>query len=184
MDEQQAILRLKQGDIGGLELLVDCYQARAVRTAYLITGDAALAQDVVQETFVRAYEAIHTFKTGRPFEPWFLRSVVNASIKALHKARRLVQLGDDADSQAFAEICAHVQSVEAQVESAELQQRIWDAMGKLSARQRAVIVQHYFLEMSEKDMAAEMDAAPGTIKWLLNAARGRLRKLLAERSDE
>jgi DNA-directed RNA polymerase specialized sigma24 family protein len=45
-----------------------------------------------------------------------------------------------------------------------------------------VIVQRYFLDMSEKEMAAELDAAPGTIKWLLNAARERLRALLAERS--
>jgi DNA-directed RNA polymerase specialized sigma24 family protein len=47
-----------------------------------------------------------------------------------------------------------------------------------------VIVQRYFLEMSEKEMAAESGAAVGTIKWLLNAARQRLKTLLAERSDQ
>jgi RNA polymerase sigma-70 factor (ECF subfamily) len=57
-------------------------------------------------------------------------------------------------------------------------------MQKLSPRQRAVIVQRYFLEMSEKEMAEENHTANGTVKWLLNAARERLRALLAERSDE
>jgi len=54
----------------------------------------------------------------------------------------------------------------------------------LSPRQRAVIVQRYFLEMSEKEMAVESGAAVGTIKWLLNAARERLRGLLTGRSEE
>jgi DNA-directed RNA polymerase specialized sigma24 family protein len=57
-------------------------------------------------------------------------------------------------------------------------------MQKLSPRQRAVIVQRYYLEMSEKEMAAESGTAVGTIKWLLNAARERLRTLLVERSEE
>jgi DNA-directed RNA polymerase specialized sigma24 family protein len=51
-------------------------------------------------------------------------------------------------------------------------------MQKLSPRQRAVIVQRYFLEMNEKEMAIESNVAVGTIKWLLNAARERLRGLL------
>lgn len=184
MDEQEAIVRLKQGDLGGLEVLVNRYQTRAVRTAYLITGDAALAEDIVQEAFVRAYRLARGFQAGRPFEPWFLRSVVNASIKAMQKARRQVQLGDEMDRQVFAEVLTRVRSPEAQVESAQLQKQVWEALNKLSARQRAVIVQRYFLEMSEKDMAAGSNASPGTIKWLLHAARDRLRILLAERSDE
>ncbi len=184
MDEQQAILRLKQGDIGGLEVLVNRYQTRAVRTAYLITGDAALAEDIVQEAFVRAFHAVRGFQAGRPFEPWFLRSVANASIKAMKKARRQVHLGDEIDQQTFAEILTRVRSPEAQVESDQLQSQVWEALNRLSARQRAVVVQRYFLEMSEKDMAASSNTASGTIKWLLHAARDRLRTMLAERSDE
>ena len=56
-------------------------------------------------------------------------------------------------------------------------------MQKLSPRQRAVIVQRYFLEMSEKEMAKDAGSAVGTVKWMLNAARERLRGLL-ERSEE
>jgi RNA polymerase sigma factor (sigma-70 family) len=68
--------------------------------------------------------------------------------------------------------------------SIEVQNQIWDAMQSLSPRQRAVIVQRYFLGMSEKEMAATSSAAPGTIKWLLHAARERLRHILVERSEE
>jgi RNA polymerase sigma factor, sigma-70 family len=182
MDEQGAIQRLKQGEITGLEFLVRRYQVRAVRTAYLITRDNSLAEDVVQDCFLRVYRSIHSFDETRSFEPWFLRSVVNASVKMLQKSARQVPVGED--ESLLAELVASVESIEEQVESIEIQNQIWNAMQKLSARQRAVIVQRYFLEMSEKEMADESGAAVGTIKWLLNAARERLRMLLAERSEE
>ncbi len=183
MDEQQAIQRLKQGDIGGLEFLVARHQVKAVRTAYLITRDLGLAEDIVQTSFINAFYAIRGFDGIRPFEPWFLRSVVNASVKMMQKMARQIQVGDDADESVFAELVRQVESVERQVESREIQDQIWEAMQKLSPRQRAVIVQRYYLEMSEKEMAEQSDTAVGTIKWLLNAARERLRGLLAQRSE-
>ena len=78
MDEKQAIQRLKIGDIGGLEFLVTRHQVKAVRTAYLITRDAALAEDIVQDSFLQAYRSIGSFDRTHPFELWFMRNVVNA----------------------------------------------------------------------------------------------------------
>jgi RNA polymerase sigma-70 factor (ECF subfamily) len=190
VDEQQAIQRLKADDISGLEFLVIRYQVKAVRTAYLITRDAGLAEDVVQDAFLQAYRSIRSFDVSRPFEPWFMRSVVNASVKMMQRSAKQVplsgtsQVRGDADESALAELASRVESVESQVELSEIQNQIWDAMQKLSPRQRAVIVQRYFLEMSEKEMAVESGAAVGTVKWLLNAARERLRGLLSGRSEE
>jgi RNA polymerase sigma-70 factor, ECF subfamily len=189
VDEKQAIQRLKQGDIGGLECLVACHQVKAVRTAYLITRDAGLAEDIVQDSFLQAYRAMHGFDATRPFEPWFMRSVINAAVKSMQRSARQVplsgtsQVGEEADESVLAELAARVESVESQVESIEVQNQIWDAMQKLSPRQRAVIVQRYFLEMSEKEMAEEAGSTVGTVKWMLNAARERLRGLL-ERSEK
>lgn len=184
MDEKQAIQRLKSGDIGGLEFLVARHQVKALRAAYLITRDFTLAEDVAQDCFIQVFHAIRGFDAGRSFEPWFMRSVVNASVKMLQRSARQVEVGDEADESILAELAARVESVESQVESLEVQKQIWDAMQRLSPRQRAVVVQRYFLEMSEKEMAEQSGAAVGTIKWLLNAARERLRGLLAGRSEE
>jgi RNA polymerase sigma-70 factor (ECF subfamily) len=183
MDEKQAIQQLKKGDIRGLEYLVSRHQLKAVRVAYLITRDRGLAEDVVQEAYLNAFRSIRRFDENRHFEPWFLQSVVNASVKLMQKSARHVDLDDEPDESRFAELISRVESVEAQIESAEIRDQIWEAMQELSLRQRAVIVQRYFLEMSEKEMAADSGAAVGTIKWLLNAARERLRMLLTERSD-
>lgn len=184
MDEQQAIQRLKNGDIGGLETLVARHQVNAVRTAFLITRDLGLAEDIVQDSFVRVYRSIHSFDAKRRFEPWFMRSVVNASVKMMQRSARQVQVGDEAEEAILEEFSTRYVSIEAQVESIEIQNQIWDAMQKLSPRQRAVIVQRYFLGMSENEMAEQSGSATGTVKWLLNAARQRLRVLLAERSEE
>jgi len=184
MDEQTAIQRLKRGDIGGLDLLVHRYQVKAVRTAYLVTHNAALAEDVVQESFIQAYRAIGGFDAGRPFGPWFLQSVVHAALKAAQKAERQVLVEPGSDEPWFEDLLGWAESAEAEAETAAFQQEIWDALQRLSPRQRAVVVQRYFLEMSEKDMAAQIGAAPGTVKWLLNAARSRLRILLGRRSVE
>jgi len=182
MDEQQAIQRLKNGDISGLEFLVACYQVKAVRTAFLITRDSGLAEDIVQESFIKAFRAIRGFDVTRSFEPWFMRIVINASVKMVQRSARQVQIGEEEDESVFSELIARVESVESQVESRLVQNQLWDAMQKLSPRQRAVIVQRYFLEMSEAEMAQGSDSAAGTIKWLLSTAREHLRTLL-ERSE-
>jgi RNA polymerase sigma-70 factor, ECF subfamily len=101
MDDLQAIRRLKDGDIGGLEILIARHQAKAVRTAYLITQHEPMAEDVVQDTFVRFYERIRHFDESRLFEPYFLCSVVNAALNAVEREKRVVGLTEDVNTTAF-----------------------------------------------------------------------------------
>lgn len=184
MHDQEAIQRLKDGDSTGLEVLVHEYQLRAIRTAFLITGDRGLAEEVVQETFLRLYRSIRGFDESRPFEPWFLRGVVNAALKLVKRSNRELPLESPESEQAFHRLAAQLESPQAQVEAAETEREVQQALDRLSPRQRSVIVQRYFLEMSEAEMAAASGTAAGTIKWLLNAARQRLRGALVERSDK
>lgn len=180
MDEQHAIQRLKQGDIGGLEVLVNRYQTRAARTAYLIVGDPALAEDIAQEAFLRVFRSIAGFDAGRPFEAWFLRIVVNLALKTAQKSIRQTTPGEEA----LDELLAEVETVETQVEFNERKRQLWDAMQKLSPRQRAVIVQKYYLGMNEREMAEKSASATGTIRWLLHTARQRLLRWMKERDAE
>lgn len=88
IEDLQAIRRLKRGDISGLECLIARYQQKALRTAFLITHDEPLAEDVVQDAFVRFYQRANFFDETRPFEPYFLRSVVNAALNCLEREKR------------------------------------------------------------------------------------------------
>ncbi len=185
MDDAQAVRLLKCGDIGGLEVLVARYQVKAVETAYLITQDEALAEDVVQEVFVRIFQRIRRFDENRSFPPYLMRSVVNTALNAVQKEAKWVHHPVDEDTGELEELISQAASVEDQVMFAQLKGEVLAALSHLPARQRVAIVQRYYLEMSENEMAEALDAAPGTIKWLLNAARTRLRTLLgSERSAE
>ncbi len=179
MEDGQAIQRLKQGDLGGLEPLMSRYQLRAARVAFLITQDERLAEDIVQDVFVRIFERIRHFDDSQPFQPYLMRSVVHAALNSLRGQSRMLSLDDGQN--ALEGLLDQAASVESQIESGQLQEEILTALSKLSPRQRAVIVQRYYLEMSEKEMVQTLGAAPGTIKWTLNVARERLRHLLGQK---
>jgi RNA polymerase sigma-70 factor (ECF subfamily) len=176
MDDRQAVRRMKNGDIGGLEVLVAQYQVKAVRAAFLITHDEPLAEDVVQETFIRLYQRIHHFDDSRPFEPYLMSSVVRAALNAIRRDGRIHSF--EASTAELENLMEQAPSVETQVELAQLGRQVLAALSKLPPRQRAAIVQRYYLELSEREMAEALEAAPGTVKWLLHAARNRLRLLL------
>ena len=183
MDDLQAIRQLKLGDIAGLDLLVTRYQVKGVRVAFLITHDEAQAEDIFQEVCLRIYQRIHQYDETHPFEPYLMSSIVHAAINLAHRDRKSVSL--EQDPRNFETLMARAASVESVVEAAQLHHEILAALAKLTPRQRAVIVQRYYLEMSEKEMGEALAVAPGTIKWHLNSARARMRRLLRlERSDE
>jgi RNA polymerase sigma-70 factor (ECF subfamily) len=180
MDEDQAVALLKHGDLLGLEALVRLYYFQAVRASYLIVWDKSQAEDVVQTAFIHASEKISQLSSNR-FGPWFLRSVINASIKAAEKQKRLISLDAEADEetpQLAQWLMDPNPSIEDISETEELRRDVWNAIGKLTANQRAAIVLKYYLDMSEAEMGEEFNLPQSTIKWRLYAAREKLRGLL------
>ncbi|MBC8100763.1 MAG: sigma-70 family RNA polymerase sigma factor [Armatimonadetes bacterium] len=180
MDDRSAIQRLKQGDISGLAALVSRYQVEATRTAFLITQDAAAADDIMQAAFLQCYRHIAQYDDRRPFAPYFMRIVVNAALQVARQQQRLVALEDDADFQADDAI----PSPESEAEAAELRANIGAALKLLSADQRTVIVMRYYLDLNEREMAQELGCPPGTVSWRLHAARKQLRVLLHQYAIE
>lgn len=180
MDEQQAIHLLKAGDLQGLEPLVSLYYFRAVKTAYLIVQDRDEAEDIVQSAFLHAYEKINQLRSGR-FGPWFLRSILNASIKTARKQKKNISLqaGDSAEALSFEEQLAdHQPSPETIMEDEELSQAVWRVLQRLSPEHRAAVVMKYYLEMSEAEISSVLGRPLSTIKWRLFTARKQLRNLL------
>jgi RNA polymerase sigma-70 factor (ECF subfamily) len=181
MNEADAIILMKAGNIAGLKALIEVHQVQAVQAAVFITRDRPMAEDIVQNAFLRSFERIAQFDHSRPFGPWFLRMVINDAIKAASKHKRQVSLDTD-EEEIYQQLINQlaVTSVEPEdlIQRKDLRQAINDAIGRLSSRQRAVIVQRYYLGLSEREMADELDCAPGTVKWYLNSARKRLKALL------
>jgi len=178
VDEKEAIARLQQGDLEGLHFLVERFQALAVHSAYLIVGDMPLAEDIAQAAFLKAARKVDQFDSRRPFRPWFMKIVVNDSIKAAKRQRKSVSLDGPEDEALTAWLLDESPRPEELVEAHELHQRVWTALQRLPAEQRAVIVQRHFLEMDEAEMVDQLHVPASTVKWWLHVARKNLRAFL------
>ena len=185
MDDRDAVALMKEGDISGLEALVFRYQAPALEAAYLITHDYAMAEDLVQSAFVRAYERIRQFDSRRPFGPWFLRSVVNSALTAVTAPRHLsldVTASSASTDPLLTAIPSLEPSVEATIEAAETREELLEALGRLSPGQRTAVVLRYYLDLSDRQVAEYLAIPPGTVRRRLHDARQRLRRALTMRS--
>lgn len=180
MEDRIAISHLKQGDLNGLESLVNRYQAQAVHAAYLIVYDRALAEDIAQTAFLKLVEKIHQFDEQRAFLPWFFRIVVNNALKIAKKQKRNVSLDelDEPVARLAESLTNPAFQPERLLEEKEIRENILRAIRSLSSEQRAVVVMRYFLGMSEAEMSLQMDRPLSTIKWWLRGARKSLRNLM------
>src|SRR6266487_6615414 len=87
-EESEAIASARRGDAAAFGTLVERYQEVAFRTSYLIVRDAAAAEDVTQEAFIRAYRKLGSFREGEPFRPWLLRIVTNCGLNEVRARSR------------------------------------------------------------------------------------------------
>ena len=120
-------------------MLVHQYYFQAVRASYLIVQDSSQAEDIVQTAFLNASEKIGQLSSDR-FGPWFLRSVIHASIKVAEKQKRLISLDAEEEEEArrlTKWLMDPKPSIEEMAETEELRRDVWHAIGKLSASQRA-----------------------------------------------
>jgi RNA polymerase sigma-70 factor (ECF subfamily) len=170
-DESELVGRARRGEVTAYEELVRRYQGIAHRTAYLITGEAAEAEDAAQAGFVKAYGALGRFDLSRPFRPWLLRIVTNEARNLRRSAARRAAL----ELAAAREPERVAPGPEAEAAVRERREALLAAVNGLGEGDREVIAMRYFLELSEAEMADVLGVAAGTVKSRLSRALGRLR---------
>ena len=163
----------RAGDERAFEELVRAYQGIAFRTAYLLTGSAADAEEAAQVGFVKAWSALPRFRRGAEFRPWLLRIVANEA----HNRRRSAQRREALTLRAVA---AHASggaapSPEAAVVDDERREQLLAAVNRLDERDRDVLTCRYFLELSEQETAEVLGVRRGTVKSRTARALERLR---------
>jgi RNA polymerase sigma-70 factor, ECF subfamily len=168
------ILRARQGDGAAWEALVRQYQQPAFRLAYLLLGDPDEAEDVAQEAFVHAFQALDRFDVSRPLLPWLLRIAANLAHNRLRSIGRffsaIQRLARDEPRLLSGETNGHEQRWQART--------LWEAVQHLGQSDQQIIYLRYFLEMSVEETAQAMGIASGTVKSHLHRALGRLRKVI------
>ena len=178
LDEAELVERARRGDLEAWETLVRTYQSIAFRTAYVLAGNAADAEEAAQDGFVKAQRALGRFRRGAPLRPWLLRIVANEARNRRRSAgrRELLALRAAAESRSG----GAVPSPEAALVAREDQERLLAAVERLPDGHRDAIACRYFLELSEEETAAALGVRRGTVKSRLARALARLREDLGE----
>jgi RNA polymerase sigma factor (sigma-70 family) len=178
LDESELVERAKKGDTSAYEVLVKRYQGIAQRTAYVVTGDAADAEDATQSAFIKAYYALGRFRSDAAFRPWLLKIVANEARNRRRSAGRREGLRLRLEGDPPREDAAP--SPEAAVLAGERRRALVEALNSLKEDERKVIALRYLLDLSEKEMAAAMGVAKGTVKSRLARAMKKLGAVLDE----
>ncbi|HEY7693628.1 MAG TPA: sigma-70 family RNA polymerase sigma factor [Gaiellaceae bacterium] len=176
-DETALVARARRGDRDAYEELVRTYQGIALRTAYVVAGNAADAEEAAQDAFVKAYRALWRFRTGAPFKPWLLRIVANEARNRRRSAGRRSALALRVAQEPSGEAAP---SPEANLLGAERREQLVAALNRLAEPDREAIACRYFLDLSEAETAAALGVRPGTVKSRLSRALERLRAQLEE----
>lgn len=177
-DEDQALVeRAKGGDAQAFGELVVKYQHRAVNFARAMLGNAADAEDVAQEAFVRAYRGLRTFRGASAFRTWFYQIVANvARTEGGRAGRRREQQASDEDAR-IGERRASPENLE---QAAIDRDRIDRALAALPPELREAVVLRDVEGLDYREIAAALDVPIGTVESRIFRGRARLRAALTD----
>jgi RNA polymerase sigma-70 factor, ECF subfamily len=161
--ERRLVKEAQRGSRDALAELYSAHWGRAHRAAYLVVHDAAAAEDIAQDAFLAAVDALDRFDRRRPFAPWLHRIVIN---RAIDWARR------EALRRKVDEPAAHPA---AEPPRQAIGEEMMDALAELPPEQRAVVVLRHLLEYTPGEIARMLELPRGTVNSRLRRALDRLR---------
>jgi RNA polymerase sigma-70 factor (ECF subfamily) len=174
-EDSYLIERCLQGDRSAFGIIVERYKRRIYSITYSMTRDHADADDLSQDTFVKAYENLRRFSLGTNFPSWLCRIAVNLCIDHLRRKKRFPEdrLDDQPETLSGQNFNPHQD-----LESSELMEKIMAAVDSLPTDQRTVVILREMQGLGLKEIAEVMKCSESTIRWRLHYARKKLRKKL------
>ncbi|HUA39492.1 MAG TPA: sigma-70 family RNA polymerase sigma factor [Candidatus Sulfopaludibacter sp.] len=184
-DEELLVKRARAGDLEAYDELVQRYQERIYATVYHMTSNHEDANDLAQESFIKAFQALKSFKGGSSFYTWLYRIAVNKTINFLKQRKNRIHLSlNDLDFNAEhdPDLVAFVSDKTPRREAglSELQEKLNTALMKLSEPHRLVVVLHDVQGLSHEEIAKVMECNIGTVRSRLFYARQQLQAWLSD----
>jgi RNA polymerase sigma-70 factor (ECF subfamily) len=185
VEEEVLVKKARRGDLEAYDELVRRYQERIYGTIYHMTSNHEDANDLAQESFIKAFHALRSFKGGSSFYTWLYRIAVNKTINHLkqRKNRIHMSLNDlDFNTEHDPDLVALISEKTPQrdINLMELQEKLNEAMLKLSEPHRLVVIMHDVQGMPHDEIAKVMDCNIGTVRSRLFYARQQLQALLSD----
>ncbi len=183
LDEQILIEKASDGDADAFETLVEKYEKGVYNLAYRLIPDREDAMDIVQEVFLKAFQALPRFRGDSRFSTWLHRVCVNASLDFLRRKQRTQTYSLDEpialkESSVSREVQDDGNSVEDIVETKSLGQSVLSALNSVDDVHRTVIVLSDIRGYSYQEIADMLGISIGTVKSRLHRGRNAIRKLL------
>ncbi len=180
VDDVDLVRRVRQGDHDGFAALVKRYQARVFALVLMVVRSPPAAEDVTQDTFVRAFRNLHRYDDTRPIYPWLaaiaIRLAHNWSRQHGRTARREGTPIDAAPAPATPPAAL------TDLIADERSRHLWATVASLPARERTAVILHYRDGLSVRDIAAALGVTDGTIKTMLFRARRQMRERMSQES--
>ena len=169
--ESHLIVRAAAGDQAAFELLSDMYRPMLMSLAMRMLRNSDDANDVVQDTLLKAFRAIHDFDPDRPLKPWLCRICSNCCVDAVRSRKRD---GDSLDQHEY--MLADTSEADGSATGSIQQGQVIEAIERLPDKYRRIIFMRHFRHMDVNEIAEALDKPEGTIKSWLFRARALLKK--------
>jgi RNA polymerase sigma-70 factor (ECF subfamily) len=170
--DAELIRRVRAGDTSAFDTLAAAYMRSAFQMAYRVVGHREDAEDLLQESFLAAYQYLDSFDVERPFGPWLNRIVLNRGAN-LRRSRTRRQMEPETEGVSAAPSALDEST---RTEARELLTR---ALATLSERQRLIVTLFDVDGLTSTEIGERLALAPGTVRWHLHEARRVLRGALS-----
>lgn len=164
----------RQGDHGAFENLIRSHQRMIYSLTYRMSGSQADAEDLAQETFIRAFQQLASYRGESKFSSWLCRVAINACLNWRQREARRAEI----HRQWAGETLCDNSLAESATAKDEESQRVQAALDRLPAKQRAAIILTVYEEMNHAEAARALGCSEATVSWRVFAARAKLKRWL------
>jgi RNA polymerase sigma-70 factor (ECF subfamily) len=182
LTDRALVARVRTGNADAFRALVERHSRSLFRLAFRMTGNEQDAEDIVQETFLRAYRQIGRFDERSSFGTWLYRIAANCSLDSIRarkrRAEQVTGAVDSGEEEIVASLPCTSPGPEREALSGELRAHVSGAMQELSAMERTAFVLRHFEGMSIEEVSRVLDCQPGAAKHSVFRAVQKLRRAL------
>jgi RNA polymerase sigma-70 factor (ECF subfamily) len=174
LSDQQVIQKVLDGDLNLYAVIVERYEAKLMRYATFLVKDYDIASDIVQDSFIKAYENLNSFKLNRAFSSWIYRIVHNETMNVIAKNKKIMSLPDyDTENDGLSVDFSADKVIDSQMLGSSVQ----NCMKNIDVKYKEVLVLYYFENLKYDEISDILHVPVSTVGVRIKRAKAELKKV-------